>query len=80
MTGANMQQANLSIADFREADLRGADLSKADLSKANLSGADLGGAYMIEANLEGINNWTQEQLAKAVSIQGAIMPDGTVHE
>jgi uncharacterized protein YjbI with pentapeptide repeats len=67
--------------------LRGIDLSRADLSKANLSRADLSGATLYrvdlyEADLSGANlrgaAVTVEQLAEARSLDGAILPDGTV--
>ncbi len=46
------------------ADLSGADLSGADLRDANLSRAEV----------------TDEQLASATSLKGAIMPNGTEHD
>lgn len=61
LSGANLSRADLSKTDLRGADLRGANLSKADLSEANLSGATV----------------TQNQLAQAISLKGAIMPDGS---
>lgn len=45
------------------ADLGGANLSEAILRQANLTGADV----------------TEEQLAQAASLEGAIMPDGTTY-
>jgi uncharacterized protein YjbI with pentapeptide repeats len=67
--------------------LRGVDLSRADLSKANLSRADLSGATLYrvdlyeadlsEANLRGAAV-TVEQLAEAKSLNGAILPNGTI--
>lgn len=62
--GALIAQYNLG-----KRDLAGAHLSGADLRAADLSGADLTGATV-----------TDEQLAQARSLQGATMPDGTVHE
>jgi uncharacterized protein YjbI with pentapeptide repeats len=43
-------------------------MQKADLEEANLVRADLTGA-----------NVTEEQLNKAKSLKGAIMPDGSIH-
>ena len=68
LSKADLNDANLILADFNEADLSGADLSGADLSGADLSGAGLSGATV-----------TTEQLEKAQSLEGAIMPDGTIH-
>jgi uncharacterized protein YjbI with pentapeptide repeats len=66
LRGANLRGADLSGRDLRKADLRGADLLYANLAGANLSGANLQGALV-----------TDEQLAKAASLDGATMPDGT---
>ncbi len=60
-------------ADLSEADLRGADLSGADLSGANLDRTNLDGTNLIRAKV------TADQLAKARSRQGTIMPDGSIH-
>jgi uncharacterized protein YjbI with pentapeptide repeats len=64
---ANLSGANLSGADLYETNLRGADLRGADLSKADLSKADLTDAIV-----------NDEQLSKAKSLVGTIMPDGSV--
>jgi Pentapeptide repeats (8 copies) len=61
-----------AIIDLSGADLIGADLSHANLFYANLSYTNLSGA-----NLSGSKGWTNEQLAKAASLIGATMPDGT---
>jgi Zn-dependent protease with chaperone function len=58
-----------SIVDLSGAELVRANLSRANLSRADLGGADLGGAKV-----------TDEQLAKAHSLLGAIMPDGKKHD
>ena len=63
LAGASLAGANLYDADLRGADLRGADLSGANLSRARLVGAKV----------------TEEQLAQAASLRGAVLPDGTVH-
>ena len=90
---ADLRMANLSDADFSGADLRGvslcdyllievngedahlqeADLSDAELSRADLSGIDLSNADLYDAIV------TAEQLAKAKSLKGATMPDGSIH-
>jgi uncharacterized protein YjbI with pentapeptide repeats len=72
------------------ADLRGTKISDTtlyapNLTEANLSGANLGrdrfipyGANLRNANLKGAKGWTNEQLAQAISLIGATLPDGTV--
>ena len=89
LRGADLRDADLSGADLIFADLFGADLSGASLSgasmigadlfNADLSGADLSGADLSDANLSRAEV-TEEQLASATSLKGAIMPDGTQHD
>ena len=92
LAGANLSGANLARANLRGANLglvpaknRGAEypqntvlqnaiLVKADLRDTNFTGADLRGA-----NLKNASGLTDEQLGKCVSLQGAIMPDGSKH-
>ena len=86
---ADLRGADLSGADLIFADLFGADLSGAsmigasmigaNLFNANLSGADLSGADLRDADLSRAEV-TDEQLASATSLKGAIMPDGTQHD
>jgi Pentapeptide repeats (8 copies) len=77
---ANLSKVNLSGAHLREADLSKANLSEAHLSEASLSGADLTLADLSRANLEGAIGVTVEELKKqAASLEGAIMPDGSIH-
>ena len=45
----------------------------ADLSEADLEGANLGGTYLEGARV------TDEQLARAASLEGATMPSGALH-
>jgi hypothetical protein len=68
LEGANLQAANLQGADLQGADLRAAHLEGAELLEADLRGADLQGAIVGD-----------EQLAGALSLQGATMPDGSKH-
>jgi uncharacterized protein YjbI with pentapeptide repeats len=68
LQGAWLDEANLEGTNLENADLRNADLRKADLSKAFLEGANLEGAKV-----------TTEQLEKAKSLQGATMPNGSIH-
>ncbi len=49
------------------------------LSDADLSGADLNGTDLSNVNLEGAKV-TSEPLARAESLRGATMPDGSVHK
>lgn len=94
LSGAVLHWAVLRGADLSWVDLSDADLSWADLSDANLSGATLRGVNMRGAtlirtvlsladltagDLRGAVV-TDEQLAKAESLKGAIMPDGSIHE
>ena len=79
LTRANLSDADLSGADLSDANLREVDLSGADLSEADLSGAGLHEANLSKANLLGAKV-TQAQLDQAASLEGATMPDGTVHE
>jgi hypothetical protein len=94
LTGADLHEANLTGADLTGADLRGAYLcgagligahlngtylNEANLRGAYLTGADLTGAYLLEANLR-FAKVTDEQLAKAESLEGATMPDGKKHD
>ena len=69
LSGANLVNANLQDADLRGAALRGTKLKFAVLDGADLSRADLNGA-----------NVTNEQLSTVKSLEGAILPDGTIHE
>ncbi|NLF01723.1 MAG: pentapeptide repeat-containing protein [Anaerolineales bacterium] len=79
LIGADLREAILSETDLIGAhlgvvDLRGANLSRANLSGADLSRADLGYTNLTEAIV------TEEQLAHAKSLEGATMPDGSVHD
>jgi uncharacterized protein YjbI with pentapeptide repeats len=79
---ANLSGANLSGADLQRTILWGNNLNEADLSGADLSGADLSGADLTRADLTETNlKWakvSEQQLAVALSLQGATRPDGTV--
>lgn len=78
LKGANLSDTDLSGIDLSRADLSGVNLSGADLSGADLFETDLSDADLSRANLQGANV-TNEQLAKAKSLQGTIMPDGSKH-
>jgi uncharacterized protein YjbI with pentapeptide repeats len=88
LRGVNLRKSYLYNSSLCEADLSGSNLSEADLKGANLSGANLGGANLSGADLRRANLHivdlrkaivTTEQLAKAKSLKGAIMPDGSIH-
>jgi len=70
---ATLTPANLSYADLTQANLTGADLTQANLTGADLTGADLAQANLSHAKV------SLEQLAKAMSLAGAIMPNGSKH-
>jgi hypothetical protein len=74
LSGANLGGANLDGADLTYAELGGANLVGANLDRAVLTLADLSLADLREAKV------TEEQLAQADSLEGATMPDGTIHE
>jgi uncharacterized protein YjbI with pentapeptide repeats len=89
LSNANLTEANLSYAILNEANLSGAALIRADLSGAALSGASLRDADLSYANLSGANLrdadlsdalLSRRQLAQAVSLVGATLPDGRVIE
>jgi uncharacterized protein YjbI with pentapeptide repeats len=74
LSGANLTKANLNGVNLRETSLSGADLSSADLTGANLRDADLSGANLLGARV------SPDQLAQAKSLQGATLPDGSLHD
>jgi uncharacterized protein YjbI with pentapeptide repeats len=83
LSAANLQRADLRKAILEEAELQGANLQRADLREANLQAAYLQRADLREANLQAANlkgtGVTDEQLDVALSLQDAILPDGTKH-
>jgi uncharacterized protein YjbI with pentapeptide repeats len=82
LTKVNLTQANLSGALIRCKSLQVDSTHRrsycTNLSGVNLSGADLSGADLSGANLKGATV-TKKQLAKAKSLHGTIMPDGSIH-
>jgi len=92
---AQLQNADLMEADLRNVDFHQANLERADMSKARLNGAsfkraslrgvnfdhaDLTFAVLYKANLQGARNLSENQLAHARELLGAIMPDGKVYD
>jgi uncharacterized protein YjbI with pentapeptide repeats len=83
LENANLGEVNLENAWLEKANLKtfsisgnlkGARLMQADLTGTNLSGVDLSGADLRKAHV------SNEQLAQAISLKKAIMPDGRVNE
>jgi uncharacterized protein YjbI with pentapeptide repeats len=72
--GANLSYATLVFTNFSGANLAGADLHGTNVSTMNVSNANLAGANLKDATGVGVG-----QLAKARSLAGATMPDGSVH-
>ena len=81
---SNLQEARLEGAQLQRAFLTGADLTNANLGNANLEDANLKNAKLGNANLRNANLKgaivSNDQLAIAKSLKGAIMPDGTTHD
>jgi uncharacterized protein YjbI with pentapeptide repeats len=93
LVGSDLVNADLSAADLTSANLscstlgggvvvecggaRGADLDDANLVDADLTSADLQGANLSRADLLGAQV-TASQLAQASSIQGAMLPNGSI--
>jgi Pentapeptide repeats (8 copies) len=71
--GAKLREADLSHADLSHADLSHSNLKQVNLKEANLSGSKLRKANLIQAK-----NWTNRQLAQAISLVGAMLPYGKV--
>ena len=87
LSGARLREADMGDGTY----LFDADLSEADLNDANLAGAYLSGAYLNDADLSGVNlseanlsearGVTEEQLEEQTkTLQGATMPDGSIHD
>ena len=79
LLGADLTDASLRGCDVRGCDVRGASMARADLERARLINANLAGANLAGANLTRVTGTTPEQLAQAASLDGAIMPDGSIH-
>lgn len=83
LSGAKLGRANLAYAELFKANLSKTKLRNADLSHADLTDADLRGADLTNANLSGARLTgaliSSQQLASVASLDGAILPDGTIH-
>jgi len=79
---ANLSEANLFGASFHKARLNEVNLRGAVLTWANFAEADLTEADFTQADLNGANfreaKVTSDQLCKAKSLEGIIMPDGSM--
>jgi uncharacterized protein YjbI with pentapeptide repeats len=79
LSGADLSEARLAMCFLFNSNLRGANLTGANLRGANLSRADLTGAKLERADLRGAYLSgaivTSEELAPALSLEGATMPD-----
>jgi uncharacterized protein YjbI with pentapeptide repeats len=84
MSAANLSGAYLNGADLRHSSFSGTRLTGSDLRGSNLSGVDLSHAILKDADLSGADlsdsKVTDEQLATVKSLNGATLPDGTVHK
>lgn len=79
LSGANLSGASLWRANLSGARFNGARLSGANLSDANLADVDLSDANLSDANLLSATNITREQWEKALTLSGAMLPDGSEH-
>lgn len=87
LSGARLDEAELNRADFYKANLSGAVLNRSDLYRANLTNTNLSKAtlletnlseaVLLEANLKDVKLSDVSQLEKALTLEGAVMPDGT---
>ncbi len=81
LTEADLAGTILRQADLNEATLTTTNMQQVDLSGADLTGANLSAADLTDANLEDATGITVEELEEqTASLEGATMPDGTVHE
>ena len=87
LANANLRGANLSGVDLTDANLNGAFLLNANLRGAILLRADLRGANLLKSDLQDADLQqadltyalvTEQQLATAVSLVGATLPDGSL--
>jgi uncharacterized protein YjbI with pentapeptide repeats len=74
MRGVNLSYATLNYVSLANTNLAGADLHGSDMRDTDLTGANLSGA-----NLKDVTELTSAQLAKAKSLTGTTMPDGSLH-
>jgi uncharacterized protein YjbI with pentapeptide repeats len=78
LRGVLLNRVDLSKSDLTELNFSGANMTKANLSDSYLTDTILTDVDLSEANLSGAT-LTPEQLEKASSLNGATMPDGSIH-
>lgn len=76
---ADLRHANLSFATLVFTNLSGANLADANLEASDMHNTNLSAANLAGANLKDVIGITSVQLAKAKSLAGTIMPDGSKH-
>ena len=79
LSGADLRGANLTYATLSYVNLTGANLAGADLHGSDMHNVDLTGADLTRANLKDAFDLGDTLFAKAKSLSGATMLDGTVH-
>lgn len=79
MHGSDMRGVNLSYATLNYVNLANSNLTGADLHGSDMRNTDLTGANLSGANLKDVTELSNAQLARARSLAGATMPDGTLH-
>jgi uncharacterized protein YjbI with pentapeptide repeats len=80
LRNVDFHQANLDFSDLGKAHLNGAKLNRASMQGVNFESADLTFADMYKTNLRGARNLTDDQLARANELLGAVMPDGKEYD
>jgi uncharacterized protein YjbI with pentapeptide repeats len=80
LRGTDLRMAHLQFSDLSYSDLTGSCLSNANLYGADLRQACIKRANLFKANLQGARNVSNEQLAEARSLWGAILPDGSLYD
>ena len=76
---------HLEDGTLRNQNLRGSNWVDANMYQADLRGSDLGNAVLtradfVLANLKGVKNLTDAQLAETYTMHGATMPDGKPYD
>jgi uncharacterized protein YjbI with pentapeptide repeats len=77
LTYANLTNVQFVAAILRNVNMSGVFSDKCNFQSADLSGASLTNGYFIENDFTNATV-TDEQLAKAKSLKGSILPNGTV--
>jgi uncharacterized protein YjbI with pentapeptide repeats len=85
LSAADLTRVNLSQADMRGVNLAYTHLESARFHKVNFRGAnfekaDLRDATFTDAILQGTHHLSDEQLAQASRLRGAMMPDGSQYD